>query len=309
MSAAPRQKATATPSPSTSAPQPQRGLLADIVQLGKPRITGLVLISCALGYMLGRQGSTEWMLFGAMLLATLCVSWGIHALNQYMERDIDALMPRTCGRPLPAGRMQPERVFYAGLAVTTVGLGLMIVSTTLWSALVAAAVVVLYLGAYTPLKRVSQLNTLVGAVPGALPAVLGWVTARDAVGPGAMALFLIMFVWQLPHFLPIAWLYRFDYRRAGLKMITVSDPSGASLRRQQVLYTGTLILVSLYPTLIGMAGMTYFVGALVLGAMFLAASSALAISLTDARARMVLKVSVIYLPLLLALLAYDVNPI
>ncbi len=162
---------------------------------------------------------------------------------------------------------------------------------------------------YTPLKRYSQLNTLVGAVPGALPAPLGWAAASGELGQEALALFLIMFVWQLPHFLPIAWLYREDFRRAGLKMITVDDPTGGATRRQLVLYTATLVLVSLYPTVIGMAGPIYFFGALVLGLLFMAAALAMSMRLTDGRARMVLKVSVTYLPLLLLLLLFDATPI
>ncbi len=283
--------------------------LSDVVQLGKPRITTLVLISTALGFSLGGSGPFPWLRFGALMLGTALVAWGINAVNQYMERDTDARMLRTRTRPLPAGRLAPRPVLWAGLAATVLGVGALLAGTNTLAMLVGLTVAVLYLALYTPLKRYSQLNTLVGAVPGALPAPLGWAAASGELGQEALALFLIMFVWQLPHFLPIAWLYREDFRRAGLKMITVDDPTGGATRRQLVLYTATLVLVSLYPTVIGMAGPIYFFGALVLGLLFMAAALAMSMRLTDGRARMVLKVSVTYLPLLLLLLLFDATPI
>lgn len=285
------------------------GRLSDVVQLGKPRIITLVLISTALGFALGHDGAMPWGRFCALMAGTLLVSWSINALNQYLERDTDALMPRTRNRPLPSGRLRPRPVLYAGVAGSAGGVIVLYLGVNGLAASIAVTVAVLYVGVYTPLKRVSQLNTLVGAVPGALPAPLGWAAARDSLGVEALSLFLIMFVWQLPHFLPIAWLYRHDFRKAHLAMITVDDPSGASTRRQLLLYAATLVLISLHPTLIGMAGGTYFLGALLLGLVFFAAALAMALELTDARARVVLKVSVIYLPLLLGLLVYDANPL
>lgn len=286
-----------------SAPTP--GPLADVVQLGKPRITTLVLITTALGYGLGSVGPLDWWRLAWTLLGTLLVSGGINALNQWMERDIDGLMPRTCNRPLPTGRLRPDPVFYGGFAVTLAGLAVLILGTNPVAAGIGVVVALLYLLVYTPLKRVTELNTIIGAIPGALPAPLGWAAARGDLGYEALALFLIMFVWQHPHFLPIAWLYREDYRRAGLAMISARDPAGAAIRRQQVLWTATLILISLYPTLIGMAGWVYFVGALGLGLVFFAVGLAMVADLSDVRARWVLKASVLYLPLLLLLLVLD----
>ncbi len=283
--------------------------LADIVQLGKPRISTLVLISTALGFALGGNGPFPWGRFAALMAGTALVAWGINAINQYLERDIDGLMTRTRNRPLPAGRMRPRPVLLGGIAGTLAGLAILGLLINLLSLAIGVTVAATYLGLYTPLKRISALNTLVGAVPGALPAPLGWAAASGSLGLEALSLFLIMFVWQLPHFLPIAWLYRNDYRNAKLAMITVDDPSGASTRRQQILYTATLVLISLNPTVIGMAGMTYFVGALVLGLLFFAAAVRMTLHLTDERARTVLRVSVLYLPLLLGLLVYDATPL
>jgi protoheme IX farnesyltransferase len=282
--------------------------LADILQLGKPRITTLVLVSTALGFALGGSGPFQWLRFAALMAGTALVAWGINAINQYMERDIDALMPRTRNRPLPAHRLPPQPVLVGGIVGTLTGLAILALWLNGLAFWIGVTVAVTYVLIYTPLKRVSALNTLVGAVPGALPAPLGWAAASGSLGQEALALFLIMFVWQLPHFLPIAWLYRDDYRRARLVMITVDDATGGSTRRQLVLYTATLLAISLYPAMIGMAGTTYFVGAIVLGLAFFAAAVAMALKVSDERARMVLKVSVLYLPLLLALLAFDATP-
>jgi len=282
-----------------------RAFLSDCLQLGKPRITTMVIVSTMLGFVLASPGPLNMRVFWFMVLGTALVSWGIHALNQYMERDLDGVMPRTMNRPLPTGRMRPEPVLYWGIVVALAGLAVLFLLCNLVSGLVGTAVVVLYVLVYTPMKRVSPLNTLVGAVPGALPPVLGWAAATGGLDIRALNLFLIMFIWQLPHFLPIAWLYRNDYRRANLPMLTARDPEGHRLKRMQVIYTIALVVVSLGPTWLGMTGTIYLVGALALGVGFLAASLWLATHLSDINARMVLKVSVIYLPLLLGLLVYD----
>lgn len=280
-------------------------LPADIAQLTKPRITTLVTITMALGFHLATVGSFDWPLFAFAVLGTVLLSAGIMALNHWMERDVDGLMPRTSNRPLPTQRLAPDPVFYGGFAVTLAGLATLIMGTNPVAAGIGVVVAVVYVAVYTPLKRITQLNTLVGAVPGALPPVLGWAAVRGEIGPEAIALFLIMFVWQQPHFLPIAWLYRHDYKRAGMAMITVDDPGGASTRRQMVLWTATLLAISIYPVLLGMAGHVYFWGALALGVGFAAVVAPMALEATDRRARHVLKASVLYLPLLLSLLAYD----
>lgn len=301
MKASPLSGSTSAPSLATR--------VGDIIQLGKPRITTMVLITTALGFALGGNGPFPWARFGWLMLGTALVAWGINAVNQYLERDIDGQMKRTRDRPLPTGRLSPGPVLAGGIVGTLAGLAVLAAAVNLLAAGIAATVAVVYILIYTPLKRVTALNTLIGAVPGALPAPLGWAAARGSVGIEALSLFLIMFVWQLPHFLPIAWLYREDYRSAGLSMITVSDPSGHSTRRQQLLYTATLVLISLHPTLIGMAGTTYFIGALALGLVFFAAALMMTVQLNDERARMVLRVSVLYLPLLLGLLVYDATPL
>lgn len=279
--------------------------LLAIWQLGKPRLSSLVLVSGALGYTLGAKGEFAWMSFTAMLLGILLVSWGIHALNQYIERDIDAIMERTRERPLPAGSLPPEPVWWWGWAASCGGIAVLALGANLLAAGLGLAVVVIYIAIYTPLKRVTQLNTLVGAIPGSLPPVLGWAAAAGTLDQDAMSLFLIMYIWQLPHFLSIAWLYREDFRKAGLVMITVDQTNGGSTRRQLPLYTATLLLVSLHPALNGMAGQLYFFGALALGVVFLAFAIAMAFRMTDLSARRVLRVSVLYLPLLLLLLVYD----
>lgn len=284
------------------------GRLWAIWQLGKPRLSSLVLVSAALGYTLGARGGFAWLSFTAMLTGTLLVSWGIHALNQYIERDIDSIMERTRERPLPAGSLPPEPVWWWGWAAAGSGVMVLALGANPLAAAIGLAVVVIYIAVYTPLKKVTQLNTLVGAVPGSLPPVLGWAAATGHLDREALSLFLIMYIWQLPHFLSIAWLYREDFRKAGLVMITVDRTNGGSTRRQLPLYTATLLLVSLHPSLIGMAGQLYFFGALALGIVFLAFATAMAFRMTDLSARRVLRVSVLYLPLLLLLLVYDSKP-
>ncbi|MEE8435363.1 MAG: heme o synthase [bacterium] len=281
------------------------GRLWAIWQLGKPRLSSLVLVSAALGYILGAKGGFAWISFAAMLAGILLVSWGIHALNQYIERDIDAIMERTRERPLPAGTLPPEPIWWWGWAAAGGGVLVLALGANPLAAGIGLAVVVIYIAVYTPLKRVTQLNTLVGAVPGALPPVLGWAAATGKLDQEVLSLFLIMYIWQLPHFMSIAWLYREDFRKAGLAMIAVDQTDGWSTRRQLPLYTATLLLVSLHPTLIGMAGQLYFFGALALGSVFLAFAVAMAFRMTDLSARRVLRVSVLYLPLLLLLLVYD----
>ena len=285
------------------------GRLVALVELGKPRLSALVLISAALGFVLGAGGEVPWGRFTALLAGTALVAWGIHALNQYLERDIDRVMTRTRHRPLPSGRLRPGPVRWWGLGSVGAGLTVLFLGTHPLAAGIALAVATIYVFIYTPLKRITQLNTLVGAVPGALPAVLGWAAATGGLGPEALALFLIMYVWQFPHFLPIAWLYREDFRAAGVAMITIDDSGGWSTRRQVLLYAATLVPVSITPTVIGMAGMLYFWGALALGTVFLGAALAMAIQLNDRRARMMLRISIIYLPLLLTLLVVDARPL
>ena len=281
------------------------GLLADVATLGKPRILVMVLVATAVGYLVAAAPWVDMIHLAGVLLGTALVGGGVNGLNQYLERRPDALMARTRNRPLPAGRLRPEPVLIGGAVASLAGVALLAWWANLLSGSIGALVIVTYLACYTPLKRVTGLNTLVGAVPGALPPVLGWVAARGSVGSEALAMFLILFVWQLAHFLSIAYLYREDYRVAGMPMISVTDASGGAVRRQLVLYTATLIPVSMYPSIIGMAGLTYFYGAALLGALFLAAALAMAWRPSELRAQICLKVSVAYLAALLPLLVYD----
>ena len=248
----------------------------DILILAKPRITAMVLVATFVGYFLAPAQGIVWGAAALLLAGTLLLGGGVNTLNQYMERDLDRLMVRTQARPLPSGRMAARKALYGGMAASVAGIVLLALGANPMSGLIAFTVLVTYLLCYTPLKTRTGLNTLVGAIPGALPPVLGWVAAGGAVGSEALAMFLILFVWQLAHFLSIAYLYREDYRVAGMPMISVFDVSGGAVRRQLVLYTATMIPVSMYPSIIGMAGSTYFYGATILGALFLAAALAMA---------------------------------
>ncbi len=291
-----------------AAPRRMVDWASDIAMLAKPGITSMVLAATAIGYVVGRQGQADWVHLAGVLVATLLVGAGGNALNQYLERDTDILMRRTRNRPLPARRMQPRAVLLGGAACSALG----VLALGLWANAAAAAVgvlvVITYLLCYTPLKRVSGLNTLVGAFPGALPPVLGWVAAGGPLGLQALALFLILFVWQPPHFLAIAWLYRHEYAAAGMPMLTVTDPGGASMRRQLIVYSGTLIPISLYPTVIGMTGSIYFYGAFALSAIFLAAAIAMVVRTSELTARLLFGVSITFLPLLFLLMLYDAQP-
>jgi protoheme IX farnesyltransferase len=294
---------------------PGRGLVAragalwhDILLLSKPRITAMALLVTAFGYLIAPGRPEHWDRMGWMLLGTLLVGAGGNALNQYLERDTDRLMRRTRARPLPSGRLAARPVLLGGLATAAAGIAILHAGAHPLAAGVALAVVITYVLCYTPLKTRTGLNTLVGAVPGGLPPVLGWAAATGEFAEGTLALFLIMFVWQLPHFLAIAWIYREDYASAALPMLTVIDPDGNRTRRQLVLYSAVLVPVSLYPAMIGMAGPLYFYGALLLSGLFVAASLAMVAHIGPRTARLVLRASLVYLPLLFALMLFDATP-
>ena len=286
-------------------PRARRRVLTDLVVLTKPRVVLMVLVTTLVGYYVALTGPADWARVIHLVIGTVLAAGGTLALNQYLERDVDALMARTRMRPLPDGRLMPLEALLFGTAITVIGLVYLAAFVNALSAAVTAAVVALYLFAYTPLKVRTPLATLVGAVPGALPPVTGWVAARDDVGVGAAVLFGILFLWQLPHTLAIARLYRDDYARAGVRVLPVVDEFGASTERQMVSGTVGLLAVSLLPTLIGLAGGLYFTGALVLGIVFIAASAMQAHRPSAASARWVLFASLLYLPVLLALLAFD----
>src|SRR2546421_486767 len=283
-----------------------RGQVAsDLVALTKPRVVVMVLVTTLVGYDVGLTGSADYWRMIHLLMGTLLAAGGTLALNQYWERDIDARMDRTRARPLPAGRLQPLEALLFGVALTLLGMAYLAALVGALVALVTAGAAILYLFAYTPLKQRTALCTLVGAVPGALPPVTGWAAARGDITLGAWVLFGVVFLWQLPHTLSIARLYRDDYARAGVRVLPVIDPDGASTERQIVLACVALLAVSLLPTVIGWSGPIYLAGALVLGLAFAAVGIMQALAPSARAARRVLLASLLYLPLLLGLLAFD----
>jgi len=278
---------------------------ADLLQLTKPRITLMVLVSSAAGFVIGSSGRPDPLMLLATLLGIGLVAGGTSALNQLFERDVDALMERTKGRPLPAGRATPGAAAAFSLVISLGGIVFLALVVNPLTALLAATALLSYILLYTPLKRVSSLSTLVGAVPGALPIMGGWTAARGELGPGAWALFGILFFWQLPHFLALAWLFRDDYRRGGLKMLGVTDPTGHQTRSQAVLYALALIPASLLPALLGLSGSLYALVALALGIVYLAAALRFWVRADSPTARVLFRTSLVYLPLLLILLSFD----
>jgi len=263
------------------------------------------MVTTAVGYYVGLTGAPDYARLVHLLIGTLLAAGGTLALNQYWERDVDARMERTRARPLPDGRLAPLEALLFGGAVTLGGLAYLGALVSTLSLVVTALTTALYLFAYTPLKLRTPLCTIVGAVPGALPPVTGWVASRDDLGVGAWVLFGIMFLWQLPHTLAIARLYRDDYARAGVRLLPVVDAEGTSTERQIVTGCLALLAVSLLPTLIGLAGPIYFVGAFLLGAAFVVLGARQALAPSAGSARRVLLASLLYLPVLLALLAFD----
>ena len=283
----------------------RRQVAADLVALTKPRVVLMVLVTTLMGYDVALTGPADYLRMIHLLIGSLLAAGGTLALNQYRERDLDARMDRTRARPLPAGRLQPLEAWLFGVALTLVGTVYLTALVNPLVALVTLATTILYLFAYTPLKRRTPLCTLVGAVAGALPPVAGWAAARGDVAPGAWVLFAILFLWQLPHTLAIARLYRDDYARAGVRVLPVVDPDGASTGRQVVLACVALVSVSLLPAVAGWTGPIYLAGALVLGLAFSAVGVEQALVPSPRAARHVLLASLIYLPLLLGLMAFD----
>lgn len=283
----------------------ERRRAVDFLLLTKPRVVLMVLVTTLVGYYLGSTGATDYLRLLSTLIGTALAAAGTLALNQFLERDVDARMERTRLRPLPDGRLQPLEALAFGATITLAGIVYFALAVGALAAAVTAATVALYLFAYTPLKVRSPLCMVVGAVPGALPPVTGWVAASGEFGTGTGVLFAILFLWQLPHTLAIARLYREDYARAGIRVLPVVDPSGASTDRQIVTACLALLTVGLLPTLIGLAGPVYFFGALVLGIGFLGCGMAQAFSRSVTAARRVLFASLLYLPLVLGLMAFD----
>lgn len=273
--------------------------------LVKARLTVLVLLTTLAGFYAGTEGATDWPLLAHALLGTALVACGAAALNQWWEREHDAKMPRTESRPLPAGELSPATVLIAGGILSIAGLVQLAWFVNLLTSLLGAVTLLSYILVYTPLKRITTLNTAIGAIPGALPPLMGWAAARDGVSREGWALFGILFFWQLPHFLAIAWLYREEYKKAGFVMLPGNDPDGIRTGRQAISHTLGLIPVSVCPALFGTAGVVYFFGALVLGMAFLWCAIQFSRDLTRARARQLFFASILYLPILFGLMALD----
>lgn len=278
--------------------------VGDFLELTKPRITTLVVITAGVGYAVGAPRGLDPAAFVALLIGTALVAGGASALNQYWEREADARMERTRLRPIPAGRLAPAEALAFGLAVAGAGLVLLATINGL-TALLGLAALASYVLAYTPLKRLTSLCTVVGAIPGALPPMMGWAAARGSLDAGAWALFGILFLWQLPHFLAIGWIFREDYARGGFPMLTVLDGDGRSTARQMMLYSAALIPVTLAAGALASAGTGYLTGALALGLVFFGASTRFAWKRSVAAARVLFLVSILYLPALLGLLVFD----
>jgi len=278
---------------------------SDLVALTKPRVLLMVLATTLVGYCVALAGPADFLRMAHLLFGTLLAAGGTLALNQYVERDVDARMERTKRRPLPEGRLRPLEALLFASALTALGVAYLVASVGFAVAILTLSTAVLYIGAYTPLKLRTASCMLVGAVPGALPPVTGWVAARGDLGLGAAVLFGILFLWQLPHTLAIARLYADDYARAGVRVLPVIDSQGTMTERHIVTSTLGLVAVSLLPTVIGISGIAYFMTACALGLGLLGAGLAHAKAVSTTSARRVLVASLLYLPLLLAMLAFD----
>jgi protoheme IX farnesyltransferase len=283
----------------------EKGWTSVFADLVKARLTTLVLLTTAVGFYLGWHGDMNWVLLLNTLAGTGLVAAGASALNQWIERDYDAKMLRTQSRPLPSGRMQPTTVVILGGVSSVAGLIYLAMAANLLTSVLGAVTLVSYVFIYTPLKRVTWLNTLVGAIPGALPPLMGWTAARNELSGEGWALFAILAFWQLPHFFAIAWIYRDQYAKAGFVMLPNVDAGGKYTGQQTVSNALALFIVSLCPFLFRMTGTLYLAGAVVLGVAFLFYSIRFSRQLTLSRARQLFLASVLYLPVLLTLMVFD----
>lgn len=281
--------------------------MREYIELTKPRITWLILMSTGVGYFFGldRTASLNWPLLIHTIVGTGLIASGTAALNQWWERESDKLMRRTAGRPLPMGLMTARRALWFGIALAVLGAGELWIWVNPLSSILGLFTLAAYLFVYTPMKSRTHLSTVVGALPGAVPPLMGYAASSGILTREAWTLFFILFIWQFPHFLAIAWMYRDDYARAGIRMLPVVEPDGQSTSRQIILYASTLIPISLFPFLFGMSGKIYLVGALILGFWFLYTGVRVAFDRTNVRARAVLLASVIYLPAIYGLMVLD----
>jgi len=278
-------------------PAAGHGALGDYLSLTKPRLNLLVVATSAAGYYLGSPGTPSIASMGQAVAGTAFVAAGAAVLNQLAERDTDAKMRRTRTRALPDGRVRPADARIFGFVLSAGGLALL-ASHTYLAAVLALATLLIYLAVYTPLKRRTPLSTLVGAVPGALPPLIGWTASHGTISAGGIALFAIVFLWQMPHFMAIAWMYRDDYGQAGFPMLPVIDPSGRRAGRQAVVYAAALLAASVAPAFTGVSGGGYLATAIALGAALLALAIRFAATRSDHSARQLFFGSIIYLPVL-----------
>lgn len=274
-------------------------------ELVKARLTALVLITTLVGYYAGSSAPLDYWKMLHALLGTALLACGASALNQFLERELDAKMRRTGDRPLPSGRMTPDAVLLIGAGLSVVGLAELIFFVNKLTAFFGAMTLISYVFIYTPLKRVTTLNTLIGAVPGAIPPLMGWTSATGELSAAGWSLFAILFLWQLPHFMAIAWLYREDYARAGFQMLPIIDPDGRKTAAQAVCHAFGLIPVSLFPSLLGVTGVVYFAGAILLSGAFFIFAFRFSRVVSAERARQLFIASIVYLPVLLGLLVLD----
>ena len=286
----------------TEARSSRSGLIGDLVELVKARLTLLVLLTTAVGFYLGAEDPINFAALLHTVFGTAAAAAGAAALNQWWEYKLDAMMQRTRSRPVPAGRMRPQAAVVFGTALSIFGVAYLAFVCNALSAALAAITIIIYIFAYTPLKRISTLNTALGAVPGALPPMIGWAAARGTLNAGAWMLFAILFFWQLPHFFAIAWMYRDDYAQAGFQMISSDDRSGERSASQSVFFCMLLFIVAGLPAFLGIATVFYLLAELILGGVFIAVAMRFLKTRTTSDARRLFITSIIYLPLLLVAL-------
>ena len=273
--------------------------------LAKPDVTFLVVITTALGYAIGVRGPVDVIALLRVVFGTTLLAAGASALNQYVEREADAKMRRTAHRPLPLGILPPVEALAFGLSLAAGGALFLLFAVNALACLLGVVTCALYLGAYTPLKSRTHWATFVGAFPGAVPPLIGWAAARGSLDRDAWLLFAILFFWQFLHFYSIAWMYREDYARAGIRMLPVVDPSGARTFRQIVGYAAVLVPVSLLPAVVGLAGVRYFFSAVVVGLALLQVCLWAAREKSNQRAKWLMHATVIHIPVLLGLMIFD----
>ncbi len=284
---------------------PEKGPVAIFSELIKARLTLLVLLTTLVGYYLGASAPIDYPLMLHAMFGTALVAGGASVLNQVLEREYDSLMRRTADRPLPSGRISANSALLLGVLLSVIGLAWLLLAVNPLTALLGAITHASYVFVYTPLKRITVLNTLVGAIPGALPPLMGWTAATNTLSAPGWSLFGLLFFWQLPHFMAIAWIYRDDYQGAGYRMLSGVDPEGHRTASSAIRNTLALILVSLFPFVLGVAGPIYFFGAALGGVAFLVMAGRFARHLTPKTARGLFLASIVYLPLMLGLMVAD----